>query len=236
MKLVRNLGCYNYNDDYYNLRKYRCPILYYWIYKSVEERKINTELITEIFNDSYSRRCTYNRKAYCYYYHYYYDKFEEPMNMIFLEIFQNNINTVLNMLNNQEDIMNDKLQRYICKCINIYYKMNETYCVKNPNNNNNNNQMSNLTCSILRSFKQTYDSYLLGEIYHEKYAIPFLEDAGKVYSDQCLLPDKEIELIKINRERIKAFLSSKKYPSKKTYTFLQPEYDIIKNTASDSPS
>ncbi|GAB70078.1 hypothetical protein PCYB_008270, partial [Plasmodium cynomolgi strain B] len=133
MKLVRNLGCYNYRNDGYNLNKEDCVILYYWIYNLVKQHDIKDSLITPIFYDNYSKLCTYKRKVNCFYYDYY-DHFEEPVNMIFLDIFQHNIHIIKKALENPKDQINDNLQKYICKCIHIYNEMHDKYCLSNYDN------------------------------------------------------------------------------------------------------
>ncbi|GAB69652.1 hypothetical protein PCYB_004010 [Plasmodium cynomolgi strain B] len=179
MKLVRNLACYNYEDGYYNLNNEECMILYYWIYSSVKQHNINNNLITPIFYDNYSRFCTYERKANCFY-NLYYDYFEDPVGMIFLDIFQQNINTVINMLGNTDVRINANLQKYICECINIYNEMNKTYCLSDVYND----EKRTWTCSRLAAVKLTYDAYLAGKLY-KNYVIPVLGRNEGEYLEMC---------------------------------------------------
>ncbi|GAB70032.1 hypothetical protein PCYB_007810, partial [Plasmodium cynomolgi strain B] len=172
MKLVRNLGCYSFDRTYSQLYDDDCIILYYWIYNSVKQHNINNKLITAIFYDNYSKACTYLRRAKCFYYDFYYDMFEEPVYMVFLEIFRDNIYTIINTLKSEDKETNDKLQEYACNCIHIYKKMNDKYCVKKHYDD----QKSSLTCSILRAFKQTYDSYFARELYNKTHIIPDIDD------------------------------------------------------------
>ncbi|GAB69865.1 hypothetical protein PCYB_006140 [Plasmodium cynomolgi strain B] len=187
-KLVRNLGCYNYDYEYYHQHKDRCTILYYWVYKTAKEKNIDINLINDIFNNSYSKTCTYNRIAKCYYYAYY-DQFEEPVNMIFLDIFQKYMNIVRDNLYKPNDKNNANLINYICKCAYIYKKTNEQYCV---NNHADENKRIN-TCSMLSTFQQTFDTFLTGERY-KSYFIPFLDDIGNINnSDKCIYPESELK-------------------------------------------
>ncbi|GAB70034.1 hypothetical protein PCYB_007830, partial [Plasmodium cynomolgi strain B] len=126
-KLVRNLGCYTYEKEDYNPSKEDCFILYYWIYNSVKQYGVNFNIITPVFYNYYSRFCTYKRKVNCFYYNYY-DHFEEPVKMIFLDIFHHNIDIIRNELSGPDN--NNNLQKYICKFINIYKEMYREYCIK----------------------------------------------------------------------------------------------------------
>ncbi|GAB69877.1 hypothetical protein PCYB_006260, partial [Plasmodium cynomolgi strain B] len=195
VQLVRNLGCYSYNSVYYNLYKDRCAILYYWIYKSIKQHGINKDLITAIFYDYYSKLCTLERKANCFFDYTYYDKFKEPVNMIFLEIFQHNINTVIYTLNNSYGTIDYKLQRYICETVNLYNEMNKKYCLHNDPNYKR-------TCDALKIFKITYNGYLY-EKYHNNYIIPPLDNVKNEDSLKCILQAKALEPVttsEVNKE------------------------------------
>ncbi|GAB69770.1 hypothetical protein PCYB_005190 [Plasmodium cynomolgi strain B] len=124
-KLVRNLGCYNFDYKYYYQHTDFCAILYYWVYKTKQEKNIDITLINEIFNNSFSKTCTYDRIAKCYYYSYY-DEFEEPVNIIFWDIFQKHMDIIRDNLHNPHYSINANLLTYICKCVYIYKK-----CIKN---------------------------------------------------------------------------------------------------------
>ncbi|GAB69998.1 hypothetical protein PCYB_007470, partial [Plasmodium cynomolgi strain B] len=181
-KLVRNLGCYNYENENYNPSKEDCTVLYYWIYKSVNQYSINDNLITPIFYDNYSKLCTYQRKANCFYYHYY-DYFKDPVKMIFLDIFHHNIDIIRKSLGGADN--ENSLQKYICKCIHIYKEMYKKYC---PYNDDKDKKRKN-TCSMLSIVKYTYDTFLREHIYNKQYAIPYIEDVEDYYSEKCIEPE-----------------------------------------------
>ncbi|GAB69892.1 hypothetical protein PCYB_006410, partial [Plasmodium cynomolgi strain B] len=165
----------------------RCTILYYWIYNSVKEHKIKNNIITESFYDYYSNMCTFQRRAKCFYYSYD-DIYEAPVNIIFLDIFQHNINTITSMLDNPNGTFNVNLQMYICECINIYNKVNITYCVEKDDKD----EKITRTCNSLDAFKQTYNTYLSG-LKYTKYKIPSLDTEVEEYSNNCI---SQAEIIK----------------------------------------
>ncbi|GAB69975.1 hypothetical protein PCYB_007240, partial [Plasmodium cynomolgi strain B] len=191
MKLVRNLGCYNYEYERYNPSKEDCIVLYYWIYSSLKKLGIEADIITPVFYDNYSKLCTYNRKVNCFYYDYY-DNFLDPLNMIFLDIFQHNIDIIKKALDDSDDKFNDKLQKYICECIYIYKLLHNKYCANNNYYYNNDYLKRKNTCSMLNVFKYTYDSFLREKFYKKIYVIPYIEDLERNYSTTCIVPESEL--------------------------------------------
>ncbi|GAB70002.1 hypothetical protein PCYB_007510 [Plasmodium cynomolgi strain B] len=202
-KLVRNLGCYTYENEAYNPRKEDCIILYYWIYNSVKEYIINENLITQVFYDNYSRWCTYKRKVNCFY-HNYYDNFEDPVNMLFMDIFHNNIDIVKQeLVKSNDQNYNGDLQKYICKVIHIYNNMIERYCLKDHDKG----EKRKNTCSMLGIVRYTYDLFLRGELYNNKLIVPYIEDIKEAYSDTCMDPEsnKNKVVAEPKRKRKKKF-------------------------------
>ncbi|SCA81940.1 VIR protein [Plasmodium vivax] len=187
LKLVRNLGCYPLVDNpYFDPKNDRCKILHYWIYNSIKNQRISNSLITECFDDYKGHMNGTGKTPNCHYYSYD-DIYKDPVKMIKLEIFQSNINTVTDMLNKENKPLNHNLQNYICECVNIYKEMDKNYC----RNNDDRDHKRELTCSTLKSFKTTYESFLSKNTY-KNYKIPSLDDVENEYKNNCVSPKPKL--------------------------------------------
>ncbi|KMZ83257.1 hypothetical protein PVBG_05227 [Plasmodium vivax Brazil I] len=188
LKLVRNLGCYPLGKNEYFDPKYdRCKILHYWLYNSVKNQQISNNLITDCFVDykghmssiSITAKCPYNP---------YEENFIEPMNMIILDIFQSNINIIIDIVTTQ-NYTNPNLQNYICECINIYKEMYKSYC----RNNNDGDEKRKLTCNTLNTFRDTYKIFL-SATQNKNYNIPSIDYVEEEYTNKCLSNKLELPL------------------------------------------
>ncbi|KMZ76760.1 hypothetical protein PVIIG_05868 [Plasmodium vivax India VII] len=180
LKLVRNLGRYSLpGDPYFNPNNDRCRILYYWIYNSARKHKISDEIITGCFQDyidfmsqiGRGHRCSYNS----------YDAmYEEPMNIIILDIFQSNMNIIENKLDDTDASINFPLRKYICECIEVYKKMYKQYCPKVDAHS----EKRKRTCDMLDTIKTTYNSFISGKSY-ENNKIPYIDNDTEEYLTMC---------------------------------------------------
>ncbi|KMZ76750.1 hypothetical protein PVIIG_05608 [Plasmodium vivax India VII] len=186
MKLVRNLGFYAPNSEFFDPNEDRCKILYYWVYNSAKNKHISNKLITDCFNDYKDHMTNINKKPKCYYYPFE-DSYNEPIDMIILEIFHTNMKALTDILSKENSKINLDLQKYICECVNIYKEMDKKYCLGKDSN-------SSLTCIMLYVVKQMYNLYLSGKDYH-KYKIPSLYDVEKEYTAKCLPSNLDVPSI-----------------------------------------
>ncbi|SCA60374.1 Plasmodium vivax Vir protein, putative [Plasmodium vivax] len=186
MKLVRNLGCYPLvGNPYFDPKNDRCMILQYWIYNSVKNQQISNNLITACFDDYKGHMNGIAKTPNCHY-HPYEENYNDPKNMIILEIFLSNMNTVKYMLDKENYTINANLQKYICECVQIYKEMYKTYC-----RNKDEDQMRKLPCSTLNAIKTTYKAFLSNKTY-KNYKIPSLDDVENEYKNNCLSSKPEL--------------------------------------------
>ncbi|SCA81931.1 VIR protein [Plasmodium vivax] len=180
LKLIRNLGRYSLgHPPYFNPNYDRCKILYYWIYNSVRKDKISDAIINECFQDYIEFMKGIHIEPRCSYFSYN-DMYEEPMNIIKLDIFQSNINIIQSKLNGEYVSTNFPLRKYICECIMIYKEMKPIYCPKSDAKS----EKSNKTCEMLDTFKKTYESYL-SSTQKENYKIKSLDKDEVEYLAMC---------------------------------------------------
>ncbi|KMZ96125.1 hypothetical protein PVNG_02133 [Plasmodium vivax North Korean] len=180
LKLIRNLGCYPLvNNQYFDPKNDRCKILHYWIYNSVKNKQISNNLISDCFGDYKDHMNSISMTPNCPY-HPYDDMYEEPMNMIILDIFQSNIHIIIDIVTRENYPTYLSVQQYICECVKIYKEMYNRYCPKVDAHN----KKRNVTCDMLNTFKDTYKSFL-SATQHKKYKIPSLD---KVEADYLNIP------------------------------------------------
>ncbi|KMZ89733.1 hypothetical protein PVMG_04563 [Plasmodium vivax Mauritania I] len=178
MKLARNLGLYSEDRKITNPSHDRCNILYNWIYNSIKKYHIPDNIIKECF-DEYDRikKATGNIK--CYYYTYN-NTYEEPENILLLNIFKSYFETIKDIMNGDIDNYISSGHKYICEFVNIYNKMNSNYCLgKGPNGQKQQN-----TCGYLSTFKNNYNIFLLNQL-KNKDKIISLDDDNSVYMNKC---------------------------------------------------
>ncbi|KMZ89737.1 hypothetical protein PVMG_04567 [Plasmodium vivax Mauritania I] len=181
LKLVRNLGCYPLvvGNHYFDPKYDRCKILHYWIYNSVKNQQISNNLITDCFGDYEGHMSNIGRIPNCPY-NPYENNYNEPMNMIILDIFQSNMETVRDIVAKENEITDFRVQKYICVCVKIYKAMYEEYC---PNVYGH-NKKRNGTCDMLNIFKSTYKSFL-SSVQQKNYKIPSLDNVEAEYLSMC---------------------------------------------------
>ncbi|KMZ83222.1 hypothetical protein PVBG_05192 [Plasmodium vivax Brazil I] len=180
LKLIRNLGCYPLvNNQYFDPKNDRCKILHYWIYNSVKNKQISNNLISDCFGDYKDHMNSISMTPNCPY-HPYDDMYEEPMNMIILDIFQSNIHIIIDIVTRENYPTYLSVQQYICECVKIYKEMYNRYCPKVDAHN----KKRNVTCDMLNTFKDTYKSFL-SATQHKKYKIPSLDKVEADYLNMC---------------------------------------------------
>ncbi|KMZ95735.1 hypothetical protein PVMG_05334 [Plasmodium vivax Mauritania I] len=180
MKLVRNLGHRSNNMDFLRHTPERCNNLNNWIYYSMKKHKIPEDIITGCFDDYNDVMSGINQPPRCSYYSYD-TKYNEPINIIKLNIFESNMDIIQSTLDSLHDSINLPLRMYIWECINIYKGIYKKYC----HNKDDEDQKRILTCSRLDAIKKTYDFYL-STIQHRMYKIPSLDEVEEDYLNMCV--------------------------------------------------
>ncbi|KMZ88569.1 hypothetical protein PVBG_04778 [Plasmodium vivax Brazil I] len=188
LKLIRNLGHYSENLKFLKFKHEDCTNLNNWVYNSKKKYDIPDNIITECFDDYKTfMDKTYNISR-CSYYSYD-DIYEEPINIIILNIFVNNIDIIQDTLNGEYISTNFPLRKYICECIKIYKAMNPIYCPKSDAKS----EKSNKTCEMLNTFKNTYESYLSATS-NKNYKIKSLDNDEVEYLAMCTQDKPRSEL------------------------------------------
>ncbi|CAI7724148.1 PIR protein [Plasmodium vivax] len=179
MKLIRNFGHYSENFKFLNSKPEDCTNLNNWVYNSMRKYNILDNIIVKCFQDYINFMKGIHTESRCSYYSYD-DKYEEPINIIILNIFESNMNIILHTLNGAYDYINLPLLKYICECIKIYKEMYKKHC----HNKYDNNPKRIQTCNNLNAVKRTYDIYLSGKSYRD-YKIPSLDNDTEEYMTMC---------------------------------------------------
>ncbi|CAG9474546.1 unnamed protein product [Plasmodium vivax] len=179
MKLLRNLGHYSHNLKILNFKSEDCTNLNNWVYNSMKKYDIPDKIITECFDDYKTFMGNTNNISRCSYYSYD-DMYEEPMNIIILDIFQSNMNIVRKIVDSENNQTEFPMQKYICECVKIYKEMNRKYCPKSITKSDK----SNNTCDMLNTFKGIYKSFL-SATQHKNYNIPSLDNVEAEYLTMC---------------------------------------------------
>ncbi|KMZ95751.1 hypothetical protein PVMG_05350 [Plasmodium vivax Mauritania I] len=178
-KLLKNLGHYSENKKSIIRSHDRCNILYNWIYNSKKKHDIPDEIINKCFEDyitisgvlKYSDSCSYNLHNSFY---------EEPIKMTILDIFNNNMQNIINKLMGEHE--KDKLsaQNFVCECVNLYKEIEKEHCTNVTETNYKREQ----TCQMLKSFKTSYMEYFYKEL-DQNVKIPSLEKVEEQYMRKC---------------------------------------------------
>ncbi|KMZ77078.1 hypothetical protein PVIIG_05512 [Plasmodium vivax India VII] len=179
MKLIRNLG--HFSEDLKHLIRSpdRCDILHNWIYNSKKKKYIPDIIINTCFDDFITIR---SRKGYNYpcSYDIYDSLYEDPVNITLLNIFEYNIESIRNTLNDKNSENNIPCQKFVCKSVKIYNDMYKEYC----ENGVDGYEKHTSTCSKLKQFKISYTNYLRNKI-GKADEIPSLDDIQNKYFTEC---------------------------------------------------
>ncbi|KMZ77093.1 hypothetical protein PVIIG_06090 [Plasmodium vivax India VII] len=179
LKLIRNLGHYSKDFKFLKFKPEYCTNLNNWVYNSIKKYSIPKEIITGCYNDYKRFTVMTNNISICSYYSYE-DIYEEPLNIIILNIFESNMHIIQNALDGRYDSIFLPLRMYICECIEIYKKMYKKYCPKMDTDS----EKKKSTCDILESIKTTYNSFISGKSYQNN-KMPSLENDTEEYFAMC---------------------------------------------------
>ncbi|KMZ76840.1 hypothetical protein PVIIG_05412 [Plasmodium vivax India VII] len=162
MKLLRNLGHHSKDDKFLRHTPERCNNLNNWIYYSMKKHIIPENIITGCFDDynAFMRGIVTDPR--CSYYSYDTD-YIEPIKIIKLRNFQDNINIIESTMKNKTEPNYSLCQKYICECVNIYKSMFKAHCSHVIPTNN---IKLKKTCDVLKAFNGSYSAFLYNKEQH----------------------------------------------------------------------
>ncbi|KMZ77150.1 hypothetical protein PVIIG_06371 [Plasmodium vivax India VII] len=160
-KLIRNLWLL-FNSTYIDKKDY-CIFLNQWLYLIKRKHNIANYPIDIYYSFTVSKLTSDGKTNICPLYSY--DKdYEEATNIIKLQNFYNNIDTIAKTLMN-ESLTHEKnshycyAQRYANECVKIYRNMHNKFCSSNTFLSTKNQK----TCTELTTFNYIYTNYLFNE-------------------------------------------------------------------------
>ncbi|KMZ98977.1 hypothetical protein PVNG_03816 [Plasmodium vivax North Korean] len=155
LKLIRNLDPHCEKQDVCIHHSIRCNNVNNWLYNSEDIKIINNKyIINSIFNYSGSLRD--NIRNYACYYYLYDENYVEPLNIIRLKIFDDNMDIIRSTLMSKDQPNNTLCQKYVCECVNIYKDMNKLYCSESSARYG----VHKKTCDMLEALKTSYEILL----------------------------------------------------------------------------
>ncbi|KMZ88590.1 hypothetical protein PVBG_04799 [Plasmodium vivax Brazil I] len=186
-KLIRNLSLL-LNNKYTKMSNTEyCRFLNQWVYHTKIKYNINEHPLSMFYIGSHTNIVNNGGKSICPYYSYD-TTLEEPLNIIKLENFQEDMQTIESILKRENDSITS-CQKYICECVNIYKKMHNEYCTHPYNVNKKRDD----TCDKLRAFASAYMSFLFDKE-GIKDKVPSLLAAESVPFSRCSTEEKEQKL------------------------------------------
>ncbi|CAI7724134.1 Plasmodium vivax Vir protein, putative [Plasmodium vivax] len=226
LKLVRNLGCYPGDTNFFNPNSSKCHILYYWIYNYEQKHKIPDDVIQKCFKDYISFMGNIGQKANCNYPSY--DEiYKEPMSLILLDIFEYSIDTIRGVLMHSDESAKIPYQNYVCEFVKTYKDVYKKYC---PNRDANDIK-GKTTCSRLSTLKQIYESYFfsLGGLNNK---VPPLNCTDEEYFARCPSEERLPAIEKDADDRLSELSSAGRYSGEKPPDALPSGEVIDENTGS----
>ncbi|VUZ99423.1 PIR protein [Plasmodium vivax] len=161
-KISRNLSLFLKKDTKISKEDY-CRFLYQWIYHTQKKYDINKYYISVFYQAVHDSIMSAGEIKSCPFYSY--DKdYENSINIIKLQNFYNNIDTIAEVLMNkslpqEKDSHYCYALRYANECVKIYRNMHERFCSGNKYSITKNQK----TCSELGTFSSIYTNYLYNE-------------------------------------------------------------------------
>ncbi|KMZ95763.1 hypothetical protein PVMG_05362 [Plasmodium vivax Mauritania I] len=179
MKLIRNLGFYTQDPEFFNPTFARCHILYSWLYNKSNNPKIPDSIILKSFDD-YIYQMGKTVKGHKCSYDLYNNTYIEQMKINILNIFYDNMDIILGILKGQDDSQKNSCLKFVCECAKIYKDIYRSYCV----NVDKNNAKHESTCLRLDQIKDTYKLYFTNQSSLNS-IIPSLDNINDDYLVKC---------------------------------------------------
>ncbi|KMZ95734.1 hypothetical protein PVMG_05333 [Plasmodium vivax Mauritania I] len=162
-KLTRNLLLL-LNKKYMKMNKEDyCRFLYQWVYHTQKKYDINEYYISVFYQAVHASIISAGASNYCPYYSY--DKdYENSINIIKLQNFHHNINTIRDILIKKSASQDRNsqycyAQRYANECVKIYRNMYDEFCAGDKSSILKNQK----TCSELSTFNNIYTTFLFNQ-------------------------------------------------------------------------
>ncbi|CAI7724173.1 PIR protein [Plasmodium vivax] len=231
MKLLRNLGHYDADTNFFNPSYARCNILYNWIYNTIENSETANELIIKCFQDYIYIMSSLPSQYKCSY-----DAFNslylEPRKITILKIFDDNIGDIIDKLNEEHSSTHSPSKEFVCECVKIYRNIYNSYCaIRYPKEGK-----AKSTCDMLTTLKNIYDSYLLRDA-ALKNKIPSLDADDNEFSNKCISQAKGLEAVAFSPGHSESFSQTREASGRNRASFTPLAQDSDENTGgSMSPS
>ncbi|KMZ76834.1 hypothetical protein PVIIG_05406 [Plasmodium vivax India VII] len=177
-KLMRNLSSLlNRKYNKMSMQDY-CRFLYQWLYHSQKKYDIGDYYLGIFYGVSHDNIVRKGGTNICSYFSYA-TTYENPLNIIKLENFQEDIDIIQSILKNKNDSITS-CKRYICECFKIYKKLyQQSHCQYESEVGTKRRS----TCDKLRAFKTAYTSYLYDREIKDK--VPSLDTAENEPLPMC---------------------------------------------------
>ncbi|KMZ99266.1 hypothetical protein PVNG_02149 [Plasmodium vivax North Korean] len=199
-----------YDKDYENevFIKY-CDILYIWLYFEIKKNMLSPSIINKIFDGSIQKVSSTGQKKPCTYFSFN-ENLHQPEKLMKLRIFNDNIKTLTNILNNINESNNCSCLKYVYDCIKIYKDMYRDYCSGEKKTQN----LKNInTCKIVDDFGTKYSSNIYDR-YYAIYKLRSLSDindmskATSTYIADCSLDGKRQNFYYNNDNQLDSYTQS----------------------------
>ncbi|CAG9474567.1 unnamed protein product [Plasmodium vivax] len=162
-KLLRNLSLL-LNNEYTKMPfSDYCTYLYQWMYFTKKKYKNFDFMIGIVYPAAHQNFLVPGAKNQCPYFSYD-TTYDDPIKIIKLQNFYNNIDTIANTLMNkslpqEKDSHYCYAQRYANECVKIYRNMHDIFCSNNRSLSTKNQN----TCSELKTFNNIYTNFLFNK-------------------------------------------------------------------------
>ncbi|KMZ88546.1 hypothetical protein PVBG_04755 [Plasmodium vivax Brazil I] len=187
MKLIRNLGHYYIDTDYFDPTFERCNILYNWIYHSSKKEGIPDNIIEKCFDD-YNFQINRIRNTYKCSYDLYKNVVLDKMKLNILNLFDYNSNILKKTLMGTDVSNKNRCRNFLCECLKIYKHMNKSYCIIQGEQRE---KHSNI-CLELNKFNSAYKLFY-GNLLGINPKIPSLDDINNEDFPRCLVEEAKLE-------------------------------------------
>ncbi|SCO65455.1 VIR protein [Plasmodium vivax] len=187
-KIIRNLN-FLLNKKYTDMGIHEyCRFLNQFIYHKKKKYNLNEFTISLFYDASHANIVRKGAIGRCPY-HSYDTTYKEPLKIIKLDNFHENIQDIKSILKSEIYHDNSPCQKYICECVKIYKTMYSAYCPYEGTTD----KILKETCDILEKFKRSYMAFLFGQD-GIKDKIPPLNDSDIDDFPRCLSDKSKPEL------------------------------------------
>ncbi|VUZ99399.1 PIR protein [Plasmodium vivax] len=216
--IMRNFWLFR--NKYQQKSNIYCTYLFQWLDIIKKKHVVSDYMIGIIYGVYTQNFVTPGEKNHCPYFSY--DAIcKEPINIIKLKNFYDNINIIESTLRNSNSLISSAGHRYVCECVDIYISTKQEYCSLEEDKNGKNKSI----CDILDTFESTYNNFLFNkEGINDK--IPSLDAAGNVNYPRCSAENQEIRLKEEPKEELMSGAGAR--------TVTEPESSFIPTDESGS--